>query len=276
IFRHSNAFGSSKTLWWPNEDPKTLIMFIPGNPGLSEFYIPFLSALYKSSISIVILAQSLLGHTEEAGPTPSTDLFSQVAVAIETFDTLAQAYPDAKTIIIGHSVGCWIASQVLKARPDKVDSLFLLFPTITNILDTPNGHSLSWAFRPPFPYFISKLSLLLRLLPPIVLSTVFREWPETQLDVLRRLLQSPACIRACLHMAHEEMMTIRELDIDLLQTHRHRIHMYFAETDGWVGKNKDLIVSSFDPGAIKVVHGEHGIPHAFCISSCSHSSVCEA
>ncbi|KAJ4485934.1 hypothetical protein J3R30DRAFT_3282318 [Lentinula aciculospora] len=267
IFQHSKLLGASKTIWWPNTDPRTVVLFIPGNPGLSEFYIPFLSALYQQSSHTCILAQSHLGHTEEATAFVY-DLTAQVFAAIEAFDALTQTYPAMKFIVIGHSVGSWIALQVLKARPSEVHSLFLLFPTITNILDTPNGRSFFRAFRPPFPYIISRSSLLLHPFYPRILPVLFPEWPRAQLDVLLRLLRSPSCIEACLSMAHEEMNSIRKLDINLLKTHKHRIHMHFAETDGWVGDNKDLILRSFkaDIGSVKVVHGDHGIPHAFCIN----------
>ncbi|KAJ3989567.1 hypothetical protein F5890DRAFT_1650567 [Lentinula detonsa] len=264
---HSKLLGSSKTIWWPNADPRTVVLFIPGNPGLSEFYIPFLSTLYQQTSHLCILAQSHLGHTEEATALIH-DLAAQVSAAIEAFDALIQTYPNRRFVVIGHSVGSWIASQVLKARPSEVHSLFLLFPTITNILDTPNGRNLFWAFRPPFPYIISKISVLFRPLYTNILSIMFPEWPRAQLDVLSALLRSPSCIKACLSMAHEEMNTIRELDVNLLETYRHRIHMYFAETDGWVGNNKDVILRSFnpDPGSVNIVHGDHGIPHAFCIN----------
>ncbi|GAW04403.1 Esterase lipase partial [Lentinula edodes] len=42
IFQHSKPLGFSKTIWWPSADPSTVVLFIPGNPGLSEFYIPVL------------------------------------------------------------------------------------------------------------------------------------------------------------------------------------------------------------------------------------------
>ncbi|KAF5385529.1 hypothetical protein D9757_005439 [Collybiopsis confluens] len=242
LFHHSATLGSSKCLWFPNDSPDIAILFIPGNPGLSEFYIPFLSQIYKST-NACILAQSHLGH-EDIGLASSTDLLSQVAAAIEAFDALKHAYSNAKTFMIGHSVGSWISLETLP-------------------MGTP---SRQWAFRPPAPNLISKFSHLLRFVPSVILSTVFYEWPRTQLNVLRALLRSPSCVRACLAMAHEEMMTIRELDVELLQTHRRRIHMYFAETDRWVGKNKQLILSSFEPQPVKVVQGDHGIPHAFCIN----------
>lgn len=82
-----------------------------GNPGLAEFYIPFLSALYNSDNQCSILAQSHLGHSEEA-PAVETNLAAQVAVTIEAFDVLKQAYPGAKILVIGHSVGSYIALQV--------------------------------------------------------------------------------------------------------------------------------------------------------------------
>ena len=54
----------------------------------------------------------------------------------------------------------------------------------------------------------------------------------------------------------------------MLQEHRQIIHLYFAEIDRWVGKQKDAVLSTFDPdeGNVRVVHGPKDIPHAFCIS----------
>lgn len=88
------------------------------------------------------------------------------------------------------------------------------------------------------------------------------------MDVLRCLLNSPEAIYASLSLAHDEMTNIRELDIDLLQQYRHRMHLYFAETDDWVGEQKEVIMKAFDadPGSLKVIHGQHDVPHAFCIS----------
>jgi hypothetical protein len=37
--------------------------------------------------------------------------------------------------------------QVLKARPSDISKLFLLCPTLTHILDTPNGRRLSVSLR---------------------------------------------------------------------------------------------------------------------------------
>ena len=66
------------------------------------------------------------------------------------------------------------------------------------------------------------------------------------------------------------MKTIRDVDVALLQQHKHRLHMYFVEEDRWVGEQKDAILRVFeaDPGSVKIVHGHPDIPHVFCISEC--------
>lgn len=69
-------------------------------------------------------------------------------------------------------------------------------------------------------------------------------------------------------MAHDEMNTIKELDVELLRYHQRHINFYFAEKDDWVGEQREVVLSAIDadPGSVKVVHGEKDIPHAFCIS----------
>jgi hypothetical protein len=69
-------------------------------------------------------------------------------------------------------------------------------------------------------------------------------------------------------MANDEMNTIKDLDVALLQEYRHRIHLYFGESDSWVGKHRETIVNAFqaDEGSVKVVRGHPDIPHSFCIS----------
>ena len=128
---------------------------------------------------------------------------------------------------------------------------------------------LQWAFRWPLPRFVSWISVATRALPASVLKMLFSDWPDAQLIVLRRLLNSPSAIYAALSMAHEEMQTIKELDIDLLMDNKDKIHMYFTELDQWVGENKAAILAEFDPGEdnVKIVHGPEDIPHAFCIST---------
>ncbi|KZT75067.1 alpha/beta-hydrolase [Daedalea quercina L-15889] len=277
VFPHPRLGASAHSLWWPAdiEQPRIILLFIPGNPGLVEFYTPFLTAIHeKCARNVAILAHGHLGHSATIShggaykDASSISLTAQVESAIEATEALHDNFPHARLVVAGHSMGCWISLQVLRVKPDIVSSLFLLFPTISHIMQTPNGQSLSWLFRSPFPRLISYMSVLTRLLPLAALGVLFPDWPLPQILVLRKLLHTPSAIYASLSLADQEMKTIRELDVALLQAHTHRLHMYFADQDMWVGEQKNVVLRAFDadPGTVKIVHGHPDIPHAFCIN----------
>jgi hypothetical protein len=117
------------------------------------------------------------------------------------------------------------------------------------------------------PHFIAFLSRFTNLLPLSMLSTLFWSWPLAQVLVLRSFLHSPSAVFASLTMANDEMNTICDLDTTLLSENRHRIWMYFAEKDDWVGDQRENVLSAFgvDLESAKIVHGQGDIPHAFCI-----------
>lgn len=87
-----------------------------GNPGLCDFYEEFLTRMNENGPgSMPILAHSLLGHSPfvDAVALSHSGLRSQVEAVIEIIDNLEGEYNGSlKVILLGHSVGAWIASQV--------------------------------------------------------------------------------------------------------------------------------------------------------------------
>lgn len=77
-------------------------------------------------------------------------------------------------------------------------------------------------------------------------------------------------------MANEEMETILDIDTDLFDSHKHKLWVFLAEKDDWVGENKNTILQTIGKElcSMQVVHGQYGIPHAFCIGT-SHFLVQE-
>ncbi|KXN85673.1 hypothetical protein AN958_10856 [Leucoagaricus sp. SymC.cos] len=303
VFNHPPPLGPAHCLWWPPLRPgtriETVVLFIPGtlllssrNPGLLDFYTPFLTALQDKDITenLAVLAQAHIDHTpgiyKHTSPHSRHSLSAQVQNAIQLFDAALAEFSPARVMLIGHSVGAWVSlqasftprlisalcspvSQVLKARSNLVAGVFLLFPTICHIADTPNGKKLSLLFKPVPRRIIARLSVVGRNLPICILHRlVGREWPIFQLKVLRELIRSPESVRATLRMGDEEMLEIRELDVALLHENRQRLWFYFADRDGWVGKQKNLILNSFKPdaGSLRITYGDPSIPHAFCIN----------
>ena len=163
---------------------------------------------------------------------------------------------------------------------------FLLFPTITHIVRTPNGYRLSvrldnvyengeritvnsqWLFNGFMPNVLSQISRIFRIVPRSLLCLLFRDWPQDQIDVLWLFLNCPPTILASLTMAHQEMNTIKDLDIDLFDKVKHKLYLFFAERDDWVGDNRETVLRemSDEPHSVRVVRGRHDIPHAYCIS----------
>lgn len=161
------AFQGSSALSWPctSEYPDVFILFIPGNPGLSNYYIPYLSAIHGADRlrgKVEILSVSHRGHAtlplgarqDIVDEQEGTGLEAQVRQKIAAVEAIRNAYPTAhslqigeetkpvKLILIGHSVGAYIALKVLEHLGDQVDGVQLLFPTIIDIAKTPKGSSL--------------------------------------------------------------------------------------------------------------------------------------
>ncbi|KAL5519227.1 hypothetical protein ACEPAH_910 [Sanghuangporus vaninii] len=277
-YTHSERLGQSMAhcLWWPCKDksinPNTILLFVPGNPGLADFYRSYLSHIYEAAPdSLAILAHSLVGHSPLVPSVPLrfSRLESQIEAVIETIDVILGTFGSAaRLVIIGHSVGSWIVLQTLRERPNCVTAAFLLFPTITHIVHTPNGSRLSWLFNGFMPSILSHLSKVFRVVPKSILRLLFRDWPPEQIDVLWSFLNCPSAILAALKMAHQEMDTIKDLDKELFNSVKHKLYLFFAEKDDWVGDNKDMVLRemSDEPHSVRIIHGRHDIPHAYCIN----------
>ncbi|OCB87857.1 hypothetical protein A7U60_g4991 [Sanghuangporus baumii] len=285
-YMHSERLGRSVAhcLWWPCKDksinPNTVLLFVPGNPGLADFYRSYLSHIYEAAPDyLAILAHSLVGHSPFVPPVPLhvSRLESQIEAMIETIDVILGTFGSAvKLVLIGHSVArlpglnmhMSLLFKTLSERPNCVTAAFLLFPTITHIVHTPNGSRLSWLFNGFMPSILSHLSKVFRVIPKSILRLLFRDWPPEQIEVLWSFLNCPSAILATLKMAHQEMDTIKDLDKELFNSVKHKLYLFFAEKDDWVGDNKDMVLRemSDEPHSIRIIHGRHDIPHAYCIN----------
>ncbi|CAE6412660.1 unnamed protein product [Rhizoctonia solani] len=255
-----------------------------GNPGLVEFYTEFLGNLHhafdKAGTRLAILVRGHIGHAPSL-PTGngswSVGLDSQVTSAIELYDSARDFYgPNTKIILAGHSVGSWIVTQVMHARPNAVSGALLLFPTVSNIASTPNGRKLSWLFHHPIPTIVSGLSRLLTFPPlsviPYALSytSKFNDYPPDQLNIIKSLVTSPHVVYSALTMAHDEMQTIGSLGSAsstvqaTCERERSRIYACFAAKDEWVGDEVSSVKAMLDEHRVLV--RDDDVPHAFCTS----------
>jgi len=126
IFTHSDGLGSAHSIWWHPAVPlveSTVIIFVPGNPGLAAFYTEYLSELHSRSPNLAILAHSHLAHTSKVidqsvftNPS-SVGLPAQLKSAIEALDAVKQTLQPKNIVLVGHSMGGWLCLQV---RPSGI------------------------------------------------------------------------------------------------------------------------------------------------------------
>lgn len=154
------------------------IIFIPGNPGLIAYYVPFLHLLHSHFVRaslgasgptahVSIFARSLAGF--ELRPRPESqpssdallDLEAQIAhteAALLAHLTHLPTLPSGctrKLTLVSHSVGAFITLELLRRR--RLASLFaielagavLLFPTVVDIALSPHGRKLGLLLNLP-------------------------------------------------------------------------------------------------------------------------------
>lgn len=170
---------------------------ILGNPGLVDYYIPFLLKL-QSTIPphFALLAHSHIGHSPSlAHPPIPLNLNEQIEAKVEFVRCLQAELNEARRAeetearpvrlgFIGHSVGSEIIVQTMRhlERSNRdvenlsgsaavfdmsfdITASFLLFPTVSHIAETPNGRSLRPIFNPPL---IQLLPLLCIMIQPLI------------------------------------------------------------------------------------------------------------
>lgn len=264
----------------PDKDSrKFLILFIPGNPGVIEYYIEFLKALYEGlQRAIPIWGISHAGHVS---PPPgynapkligNENLFSlegQIHHKMAFVNTFVPR--DRELILIGHSIGCYICLELLKRLPHlQVARSFLLFPTIERMSTSPGGQ---WVWpmltylRLPALISIYALSYLSPQIQNRLLEWYFKDHsvPECVLNASLNLFQ-PECAKLCMFMAKDELENVTTLDVDNIRENVSRITFYYGSNDNWcpISYYHDLR-EMFPQGDIRLC--KYNFEHAFVLEN---------
>ncbi|KAE8232693.1 hypothetical protein CF326_g2271 [Tilletia indica] len=285
------SFDGAQTLWYPAlrsaVKPKVVLIFICGNPGLASFYTKFLSTIHRHpglKGRIEIFAVSHRGHAlvspvvvegtnearsaDEARQGIRTSLYDQVRHKVDILDAVRRVYPrasaqtgtengasrsskDVKVVLVGHSIGSYIALEVLRARRRDVDGIHLLFPTLSHIGRTPNAQSLQLLLHPLTASLVLPLPLLILSLIPIVillpLIRILAMQPASAAQSTAELLLTRGAVVNALAMARDEMRIVQGIRPEIKEAVqafvRRRpaeggaghIHAYWGkgDTDGW-------------------------------------------
>ena len=163
---HSHSERTTKICHEPSPDSidiksqNYLLYFIPGNPGIIDYYGPFLSKLHTLLPEFHICGHSLRGFQfvqngkKSKGPSPPYGLDQQIEEQERLLYDHIRSQRDRtgnspKVILMGHSVGCYMLLELIQQHRHKIEEDLeedfdliggiLLFPTITHIAQSPLG-----------------------------------------------------------------------------------------------------------------------------------------
>ncbi|KAK9472694.1 uncharacterized protein V1510DRAFT_416642 [Dipodascopsis tothii] len=214
----------------PSPDVPEIGMFflVPGNPGLPQFYGPFLLRLRDllPGWRLVCVSQAG-GCASSTGPPearrPVIGLDAQVVHKVAVLTRLLGAHgyldTDRKVVLAGHSIGAWMVQQMVVALAAAgnrvpVSQAVLLFPTVRDIAQSPSGVRLTrlLGVAPWLPQAVATLAGGLRALPATparwLVAAVMGGPPPHALEAAYDLAATPAAVAQTLGMAAEEMALV--------------------------------------------------------------------
>ncbi|XP_078037074.1 lipid droplet associated hydrolase sturkopf [Augochlora pura] len=259
---------------------KDVVVIIPGNPGIPEFYRGFINSLkarLPTETPIWLVGHS--GHVQPPEnlsctmPSDSTwhNNYSLMA-QVEHKKSFIKKYisEDVNIHLIGHSIGSWMILQMLKDESisKRIKKCYLLFPTIERMSASPNGKFFNrfiWHIAPLLVFLcwiLSCLPLCLQHFLIHICAPLFSV-PKKCNKAVHQLV-NPQSLRKVLKMAHEEMQIVRERDDDVLSQHAGKLWFYYGNCDGWTPVEYYTSMKSRHPDIV-AEFCKHGYHHSFVL-----------
>ncbi|ODQ79798.1 hypothetical protein BABINDRAFT_24538, partial [Babjeviella inositovora NRRL Y-12698] len=279
-----------------------LLMLVPGNPGLTEYYISYLDFIAAKYPQFEIICPSHAGfHTARPLSAPRDkpvfySLKAQINHKLEILDSMHPGTEPRDLYILGHSVGAYMVQKIVHSlgrsaeRPWSVKFVGLITPTIIDIAKSTNGTFASKVFK-----FLRKICIdpakLLAFLARVVdmllpvwlikfilvrrMKLLSHQDATQSLEATCNIISSPSIVFQAVSLAQEEMARIKhdtkfQEEFFASHTKNGKIWAYFAKNDGWVSdKTRELILDKYScrDNVVMVVDagGPNGIEHSFCI-----------
>lgn len=263
----------------PYSTRSVLILVIPGNPGLCDYYWEVVAALSRLVSNSEVVSVSCLGFDVEkhCSPERTFGLDDQVEHCSAFLSYLLEKHPQRpeNIVILGHSVGAWTAQRVSMRHPE-VGFVGLLTPTVKSIASSERGALLTKALRyfgPQSLYYTVKAVGMLPLSQHMLSMVISLMFPNGEVgsearNASTKLAQNPHVCHQVLAMAAEEMERIgEEIEPEDIRGFwdRCRIWGCFAEDDHWVSQETREALMEYAKPRTNVRLNVASVPHAFCL-----------
>ncbi|TYI87082.1 hypothetical protein E1A91_D04G111800v1 [Gossypium mustelinum] len=234
--------------------PSFHVVFVPGNPGVITFYKEFVESLFKSLGGMAsVSAVGASGHTEKNWE--HGKLYS------------LQEQIDHK---VGHSIGSYIALEMLRRLPEKAMYCIGLYPFLALNLQSKKQAVIvkvimSRVLSTMVTLFVASLSLLprqvLRLISEL---SNGKSWSNTAHEACCSHLPQYHTIRNVLYMARTEFIKLSETpDWEFMRENQEKISFLYGIDDHWGPLQMFEEVSRQASGIALSIERE-GHTHGFC------------
>ncbi|AAS53677.1 AFR306Cp [Eremothecium gossypii ATCC 10895] len=249
-------------IWSEWIQPECILIFLPGNPGLINFYREFLRSIHEKNPTWEIVGISHTGMSAKTGPEDLKRVYTlveQVEHKVKAINDFVENRGNLAVKLVGHSIGAYMAQKVVvhPALRVNVEMVGLLTPTIIDIHRSPKGVQLT-RISEWFPRFYEYVSIVDRVLLEWLLPATWISWlarkiiggsDECVLQSAEKLVKNPSYVRQALGMAQLEMHQVRnqwdfqEEFIKTCQERRSSLWLLFSGHDHWVHSDtmKDIV-----------------------------------
>ena len=271
-----------------------LFVWIPGNPGLLEYYEELLELIHKKHPEWEILGISHAGMSSgnpllEGNDHTIYSLEDQIDHKIDVINSFSSK--ERPLIIMGHSVGCFMAQRVILSKHlvGEVKHMGLLMPTVIDIHLSKKGifmtRVLDWVKY--FPYYLGWVSQMIfyTILPLSVVKFIISKAMTLMIDskavhATQVLLRNSKFIQQALGLAKYEMLVIRddwEFQRQLANFCNEKgvkSWVLFANNDHWVSNHtRSKLIEFYKDNCnnedLKIYLTDK-VPHAFVVKSSQH------
>ncbi|KAG2733485.1 hypothetical protein G9P44_003010 [Scheffersomyces stipitis] len=253
-------------------DTSSILVMIPGNPGLIEFYTTYLDLIQTEFPALEVLCISHAGFQTSEPVNSEKFKFYDLEYQIKhKFDIISEfitqklddGYNNVELYFLSHSVGSYVHQRVIrmllqeKELHGKFSIKFtgLICPTIVDIAQSDNGQFFTKLFSllPIISISLWVAWLLNTILPEAMAKSIiakrFVEKPKSNdtdsveswqnsVTGAYKLYSSQRLIEQALNLARQEMLVITRDDIIndwfFQQLSEIKIWTFFAEKDHWV------------------------------------------
>ncbi|CAH0514181.1 unnamed protein product [Peronospora belbahrii] len=237
-----DAIQAHSLVYYPmykTEQDKTLVLVIPGNPGVPFYYLPLMEAILNKHERCHEIR--CLSHTGHFMPWKnngrSFTLQEQLDHKAFYLQQRLHDDPTLQLVVIGHSIGSYFLLEIARRFPQQIVKLVLMQPTIMHMAVSPKGKQMSSLFS-HYERAVSLVSAVEYLVPLflrrwIVRLVVGSKTSET-LQLASLSLVNACVMRNVLGMAANEMEEVTELDVDVVAKFEDKILFVYSTVDEWV------------------------------------------